>query len=99
MSNRDYRDNSPVGLYLDLLKRTLTNTIYAVEPGEESEMTFWRDFMQHYIKGPAVSMLPLARFDNLQTCIADVVADNIAGDFYRNGGLARGGDNIYAGHA
>jgi hypothetical protein len=56
-----------INLYLDLLKKSLTNTLYAVEPdmNEELEMRFVHRFIEHYIKGPAVSMLPLARFDHL----------------------------------
>ena len=41
-----------------------TNTLYAIEPdtNQENEMRFVHEFIQHYIKGPAISMLPLARF-------------------------------------
>ena len=87
------RDNA-VGLYLDLLKKTLTNTIYAAEPGEESEATFVRGFIDHYIQGSAISMLPLARLDNLQFCIDDVLETNVPGDLIETG-VWRGGATIF----
>jgi Macrocin-O-methyltransferase (TylF) len=92
------KGNSSIALdlYLDLLKRSLTGTLYDAEPdvNNESEMTFWRDFIEHYIKGPAVSMLPVARFDNLQACIGDVVAADVPGDFIETG-VWRGGATIF----
>ena len=83
-------------LYLDLLKKSLTNTLYGLEPdtNQENESRFVHSFIQHYIKGPAVSMLPLARFDNLQACIADVLAANIPGDLIETG-VWRGGATIF----
>jgi O-methyltransferase len=85
-----------VSLYLELLKKSLTNTIYAVEPdtNQDDEIRFVHDFIQHYINGPAISMLPLARFDNLQSCITDVVAAKIPGDFIETG-VWRGGATIF----
>ena len=89
-------DTNAVCLYLDLLKKSLTNTLYSVEPdtNQNSEMRFVHGFIHHYIKGPAVSMLPLARFDNLQYCIADVVAANVPGNFIE-AGVWRGGATIF----
>lgn len=89
-------NNISLDLYLDLLKRSLTGTLYGAEPDveNESQVTFWRDFIQHYIKGAAVSMLPLARFDNLQSCIASVVSDKVPGDFIETG-VWRGGATIF----
>jgi hypothetical protein len=83
-------------LYLDLLKRSLTNTLYKDEPDtdQENEMRFVGRFAKHYINGAAVSMLPLARFDNLQACIEDVVANNVPGDFIETG-VWRGGAVIF----
>jgi hypothetical protein len=70
--------------------------MYEAEPDvdNESEISFLRDFIAHYIKGPAVSMLPLARFDNLQSCIADVISNNVKGDFIETG-VWRGGATIF----
>ena len=83
-------------LYFDLLKRSLTGTLREAEPDveNESQLIFWRDFKQHYIKGSAVSMLPMARLDNLQSCIASVVSDNVPGDFIETG-VWRGGATIF----
>ena len=89
-------DTIAVGLYLDLLKKVLTNTLYVVEPDadQQDELRYVHGFINHYIKGPAVSMLPLARFDNLQSCIADVVTADIPGDFIETG-VWRGGATIF----
>jgi Macrocin-O-methyltransferase (TylF) len=90
----EQRSVEPAGLYLDLLKKALTNTIYTAEPGEESEAAFVRGFIDHYIQGPAVSMLPLARFDNLQFCIDDVLKKGVPGDLIETG-VWRGGATIF----
>lgn len=89
-------DTNAVGLYLDLLKKSLTNTLYVAQPdtNQVDEMRFVHSFIQHYIKGPAVSMLPLARSDNLQSCIADVVTADIPGDLIETG-VWRGGATIF----
>jgi hypothetical protein len=94
--NAARNDTSAVGLYLDLLKKSLTNTLYVVEPdaNQEDEGYFVDGFINHYINGPAVSMLPLARFDNMQFCIADVVAANVQGDLIETG-VWRGGATIF----
>jgi hypothetical protein len=88
------KDRSAANLYLDLLKKTLTNTIYKTEPGEESEATFVRGFIDHYIQGSAISMLPLARLDNLQFCIDDVLTNDVPGDLIETG-VWRGGATIF----
>ena len=94
MSTGIQKDDHAVGLYLDLLKKTLTNTIYKAEPGEESEATFVRGFIDHYIHGTAISMLPMARLDNLQFCIDDVLENSIPGDLIETG-VWRGGATIF----
>jgi O-methyltransferase len=83
-------------LYLELLKRVLTNTLFEGEPNtdQESEMHFVQDFIQHYINGPAISMLPVARFDNLRMCVEDVVARGVPGDLIETG-VWRGGATIF----
>ena len=91
-----WNDGNAVGLYLDLLKKSLTNTLHVAEPNgdKESEAAFVLNFIEHYIKGPTVSMLPLARFDNLQSCIGDVVAANVPGNLIETG-VWRGGATIF----
>src|SRR5262249_3269919 len=83
-------------LYLDLLKKSLTNTIFAAEPDPDEEYAprFVEGFVRHYIKGAAVSMLPLARMENLQSCIVDVVAQRVPGDLIETG-VWRGGATIF----
>lgn len=83
-------------LYLDLLKRTLTNTLFSVEPNtdQENELYFVSEFIDHYIQGSAISMLPLARFENLQSCIVDVIGRGVEGDLIETG-VWRGGATIF----
>lgn len=85
-----------VDLYLTLLKASLTNTVFAREPNAdgESEMEYVRGFIDHYIKTPAISMLPLARFENLQSCILDVIERRVPGDLIETG-VWRGGATIF----
>ncbi len=84
------------GLYLPLLKRVLTNTIFAAEPdaSEGSTLRYVEAAIRHYQQGPAVSMLPVARLDNLESCIRDVVRDGVPGDLVETG-VWRGGAAIF----
>ena len=83
-------------LYLELLKRVLTNTLFEGEPNtdQESELHFVQGFIQHYINGPAITMLPIARMDNLRTCVEDVMARGVPGDLIETG-VWRGGATIF----
>jgi O-methyltransferase len=82
-------------LYLDLLKASLTNTLFVSEPNaDEGSANYVNDFISHYIKGVAVSMLPLARFNNLQSCIMDVLECGVPGDLIETG-VWRGGATIF----
>jgi hypothetical protein len=85
-----------IKLYLDLLKRSLTNTLFNTEPDKEqkNELLFVRDFIHHYINSSAVSMLSLHRLDHLQSCIEDVLAHDIRGDLIETG-VWRGGATIF----
>lgn len=84
-----------VALYLSLLKRSLTDTLFGPEPDADGpEHRYVVDFIDHYIDGRAISMLPLARLDNLQMCIVDVVAQGIRGDLIETG-VWRGGSTIF----
>jgi hypothetical protein len=88
--------NTPTQLYLELLKKSLTNTLYEDEPDtdEQDELHFVHAFIQHYMKGPAVSMLPSVRLDNLRSCIVDVIERDIPGDLIETG-VWRGGATIF----
>jgi hypothetical protein len=87
--------NQP-NLYLDLLKRVLTDTIFAREPDleQDSPSQFMMGFVEHYIQGRAISMLPIVRFDNLQSCIQEVIEKRIPGDLIETG-VWRGGSTIF----
>ena len=83
-------------LFLDLMKRSLTNTLFATEPdaNEADNPRYVSQAIQHYQQGPAVSMVPLARLDQLQNCIVDVVRNGVAGDLVETG-VWRGGVTIF----
>src|SRR5688572_18776749 len=83
-------------LYIDLLKRSLTDTIFDAEPDsdQKNELKFVHGFIKHYIRGRAVSMLPLTRLNNLQACILDVIDRGVPGDMVETG-VWRGGATIF----
>ena len=88
--------DNQIDLYLDLLKKSLTGTLFKKEPevDPENEGRFVLDFMQHYIKGGCISMVPLARLDNVRFCIEDVLEKKILGDVIETG-VWRGGTTIF----
>lgn len=83
-------------LYLDLLKRVLTNTVIKEEPdaSEGSTPRYVQAAIAHYQQSAAISMLPVARLDNLRQCIASVVNDGVPGDLIETG-VWRGGATIF----
>jgi hypothetical protein len=86
----------PADLYLDLLKKSLTATLFASEPDhdQESQAQFLRGFVTHYIHGTALTMLPIVRLKHLQSCLVDVVNRSIPGDVIETG-VWRGGATIF----
>jgi len=87
--------DSPADLYLDLLKRSLTNTIFEIEPDiDEEEFRFTVQRAAHYVNSGAVSMIPLVRFDNIKNCIEDILRNGIPGDLIE-AGVWRGGAAIF----
>jgi hypothetical protein len=80
-------------LYIDLLKRSLTNTVFGDEP-DVNNKNYVAAAITHYQKGPAISMLPLVRLDNLEFCITDVVRRGVPGDLVETG-VWRGGATIF----
>ena len=87
--------NSPADLYLDLLRRSLTNTIFDIEPDiDDDEFRFTMQRVSHYVNTNAVSMIPLIRFDNIKKCILDILRDAIPGDLIE-AGVWRGGAVIF----
>ncbi|WP_442756459.1 TylF/MycF/NovP-related O-methyltransferase [Methylocystis sp. JAN1] len=85
-----------VELYLNLLKRSLTNTLFEEEPDADNpnQTSYVSGFISHYIRGFAISMLPIARFDNLQSCILDTIDKGVPGDLIETG-VWRGGATIF----
>lgn len=91
--NRETNLDSRV-LYLNLLKRVLTDTLFAAEPNADDEgMEYLQDFIRHYIRGRALTMVPLVRLDSLQRCAVDVIERQVPGDFIETG-VWRGGVTI-----
>jgi O-methyltransferase len=84
---------TPADLYLDLLKKCLTNTLVYEEPERQETQKFIYEFIEHYIRGSAITMLPMARLDNLEACIVDVLERGIRGDLIETG-VWRGGATI-----
>ena len=83
-------------MYLDLLKRSLTNNIFGTEPdaNQADNLRYVSGAIAHYQQSSAVSMVPLARMDNLQFCVSDVIRQGIEGDFIETG-VWRGGATIF----
>lgn len=83
-------------LYLDLLKKSLTATLFESEPDHEqaSQAQFLRGFVSHYIRGSALTMLPTVRLNHLQACVTDVIKRSIPGDVIETG-VWRGGATIF----
>lgn len=86
----------PAELYLDLLKKSLTNTLFEVEPDadHEDQRQYVQGFVQHYIRGSAITMLPMARLNNLQFCVVDTIKRGVPGDLIETG-VWRGGATIF----
>ncbi|WP_241834476.1 TylF/MycF family methyltransferase [Pseudofrankia asymbiotica] len=86
-------------LYLDLMKRILTNTIYRDPPipsrmRPESEFDDTRRATGQDWPSVAHTMVGRARLDNVQECIATVIGDGIPGDLVETG-VWRGGTAIF----
>jgi hypothetical protein len=82
-------------LYLNLLMRSLTNTIFESEPDiDDDEFRFTMQRVSHYVDSTAVSMIPLARFANIRNCIEDILRNRIPGDLIETGAW-RGGATIF----
>ena len=62
----------PVDLYLDLLKKSLTATLFASEPDHDqpSQAKFLRGFVAHYIQGTALTMLPAVRMNHCSLALS-----------------------------
>src|SRR6187402_1234344 len=86
---------TPTALYLDLLKKSLTDTLHSVEPDADAGGSrFIVDFLHHYIQGQALSMLPRGRLDHLQACGEGVIRGDVPVDLLE-AGVWRGGAVIF----
>ena len=86
------RRHAGVALYLDLMKRCLTNWIYGdweAVPGDAERRAEGKDW-------PATghTMVGLKRLDNIQACVEDVLARDVPGDLIETG-VWRGGATIF----
>src|SRR5208282_3319593 len=80
---RPHGESGPTDLYLDLMKRSLTNSIYGAGDDYLSDPVTRE-------KGPgwprnAHTMIGLKRLDNIQFCVEDVLARNVPGDLIETG--------------
>jgi O-methyltransferase len=74
-------------LYLDLMKRALTDVLYDdVDPEKRQDGRDW--------PARGYTMIGLRRLDNLQHCIEEVLRNAIPGDFIETG-VWRGGATIF----
>lgn len=83
-------------LYLDLLKKALSNTLFEREPDIDhpDRSIYVASHYDHYIKGRAVTMLPVCRLDSLHNCVAEILRQDIPGDLIETG-IWRGGATIF----
>ncbi|GGP51206.1 TylF/MycF family methyltransferase [Streptomyces abikoensis] len=86
------------GLYLDLMKKILTNVIYQDEAIQTFEYEGEPDVDARQLgrDWPSVAhtMVGLKRLDNLQYCVETALADGIPGDLIETG-VWRGGSSIF----
>ena len=87
---------TPGDRYLDLLIRSLTNTLFEQEPDHDSADVgrFVVAFTMHYIRGSAITMLPRVRLENIRHCVEAVITDDVPGDLIE-AGVWRGGGCIF----
>lgn len=84
-------------LYLDLLKRCLTNTIYqdpGILRGEERAFDMRTRGQGHDWPAVAHTMIGIKRLDALHFCVEDVLNRGVAGDLIETG-VWRGGAAIF----
>jgi hypothetical protein len=87
-------------LYLDLMKKVLTDIIYRDRPSARAPFMEATEFdLERRTNGvdwpqTAHTMIGLKRLDNLQHCVETVIADDVAGDLIETG-VWRGGACIF----
>lgn len=93
----DIQDNpvsacSATGLYLDLIKRCLTNWIYSDHEDQPVDLQLRKEGKDW--PSMAHTMIGLKRLTNLQVCVEDILRNNIPGDLIE-AGVWRGGASIF----
>ena len=94
---QDFTMHSTAALYLDLMKRILTNTIYEdpnISPRQPP--SYVRQLRENGEDWPLIAhtMIGMKRLDNLQYCVEKVIAENVPGDLIETG-VWRGGAAIF----
>jgi len=80
---------SPINLYLNLMKSCLLNSIYRNDNYDEHRREYGRD-----LPVVAHTMIGKKRLDNIQYCVEKVISDNVPGDLIETG-VWRGGATIF----
>jgi hypothetical protein len=86
-----------VSLYLDLMKKAVTGTLYGDEPDRnDPDFERWRRrFVRHYFESHAAhTCVPLVRLHNVEACARTAIEEAIPGDFVETG-VWRGGTVIF----
>jgi hypothetical protein len=94
---QDFTMYSTAALYLDLMKRILTNTIYEdpnISPRQPP--TYVKQLRENGQDWPlmAHTMIGMKRLDNLQYCVENVITEGVSGDLIETG-VWRGGAAIF----
>jgi hypothetical protein len=94
---QDFTMPTTATLYLDLMKRVLTNSIYEdpnISPRQPS--SYVRQLRENGEDWPLVAhtMIGMKRLDNLQYCVETVITEKIPGDLIETG-VWRGGAAIF----
>lgn len=79
-------------LYIELLKRTITGTLFSPEPDREKPQR--EEIFNHYFRGPAITLLTLRQLDNIRACIEEILKDEVPGDVIETG-VWRGGATVF----
>lgn len=86
-----------VGLYLDLLKKSLLNSIYQDDGNVALNNSSYDQIMRENgwdWPHKAFTMIGLKRLNNIQFCVEDVLRNNVPGDLIETG-VWRGGATIF----
>src|SRR5690349_3229612 len=79
------------GLYLELMKRCLTNWVYRrmddtrLGRSSRDEGAIWREDILERWREPAHTMASFKRLDNVQFCVEDVLTKGVPGNLIETG--------------